>query len=166
MPEQRPSNCSKCTKPATIHLTQIVDGEIAKQDICGQCPHAARIGQADSINLVSGPKPKPKPIVHGIRAIEKGLCCPKCGFSQQSFEQFGRLGCPACYDVFADLLKPVFRKAHPGVEHKGKRPQKTPVSPQQIEALKRELQQCVNSEDYEGAAEIRDRISALEERLV
>ena len=166
MPEQRPSNCSKCANPETIHLTQIVDGEVEKQNMCEQCPHAAKVGQSNSIDLVSGPKPKTKPIVHGIRAIENGLCCPKCGFSQKSFEQFGRLGCPACYDVFADILKSVFQKAHPGVKHKGKRPQATPVSPQQIEALKRELQECVDSENYEKAAEIRDRISELEERLV
>ena len=165
MPDKRPSNCSKCTNPATIHLTQIVDGEIEKQDMCEQCPHAAKIGKAEFIDLVSGPKPKTKPIVHAIRSIENGLCCPKCGFSQSSLKQFGRLGCPTCYDAFAQDLESVFQKAHLGVKHKGKRPRGAPVSSEQLEVLKREMQQCVDNENYEGAAEIRDKIEQLEARI-
>ena len=94
------------------------------------------------------------------------MSCPKCGFNQESFKEFGRLGCPTCYDVFASDLEAVFRKAHRGVEHRGKRPVKhaKSVSQEEIEALKRELEERVASEDYEQAAVLRDRICELEGR--
>lgn len=167
MSDQRPSKCSHCANPATIHLTQIVDGEVKKQDLCQQCPNAAKINEAGAIDIVGVSKFKNKPIAHGMRAIGKGLACPKCGFTKQSFEEYGRLGCSICYDVFATELEPVFRKAHPGLEHKGKRPAKhaRTVSPEEIEALKRKLQERVESEDYEQAALLRDQIWELEGRV-
>ncbi len=135
--------------------------------MCQGCPHAAKASEASSIDIVGGFKVPSKPIVHGIRAIGKGITCPKCGFTLESFKEFGRLGCPICYDVFAFELEPVFRKAHPGVLHKGKRPGSCTetVSKEEIESLKRELQERVEKEDFEEAALLRDRIWELEGRV-
>jgi len=168
MSENRPSDCSHCSKPSTIYLTQIVDGEVKKQNLCQNCPHAAKATSADSVDIVEPSKEAPKPIVHGIRSIGDGLACPQCGFKQETFKEFGRLGCPSCYDVFGDQLQSVFQKAHKGVTHRGKRPAKYAhlVSQEEIDALKEELQAHVAKEEYEAAAALRDRIWELEGKIV
>ena len=167
MPDKRPTNCSHCTKPTTIHLTQIVDGKVKKLNMCQQCPHAMKATEAGSIDIVAPSKSTGKAIVHGIRPVGKGVTCPKCGLTQETFKEFGRLGCPTCYDVFATELEAVLRKAHRGVEHKGKRPAKLAqmVSDEEIAALKRKLQESVEVEDYEQAALLRDRIMEIESRV-
>ena len=168
MSENRPSNCSHCAKPSSIHLTQIVDGEVKKLSLCQDCPHAEKATSVEAVDIVEPSKAIGKPIAHGIRSIGAGLTCPKCGFKQETFKEFGRLGCPACYDVFASQLQSVFQKAHKGVTHRGKRPAKyaMTVSREEIEALKQELQAHVEKEEYEEAAALRDRIWELEGRGV
>ena len=160
MSEKRPSECSHCAKPSTVHLTQIVGGEVKKLDLCADCPMAKAVEDAGSMDIVE------KSNVPLLRPIGKGQACPKCGFTQESFKELGRLGCPSCYDAFATGLEPVFQKLHKGTTHKGKSPNKTiePALREEIEALKRELQERVDSEDYEQAAILRDRIWELEGR--
>jgi len=59
------------------------------------------------------------------------------------------------------------KKAHRGTSHKGKRPAKfePAFSLEEITALKNELKERVAREEYEKAAELRDRILELEARI-
>ncbi|OUW15397.1 MAG: hypothetical protein CBD18_08940 [Opitutales bacterium TMED158] len=166
MSDSRPNSCSQCSKPSSVYLTQILEGQVKKLSLCQNCPHAAKAQAVETVGIVDPSKAGAKPFTQGIRSIEGGLSCPNCGFKLETFKEFGRLGCPTCYDVFASQLKSVFQKVHKGMEHRGKRPTgcEASVSQEEIEALKRELQERVDKEEYEEAAALRDRIWKLEGR--
>jgi len=96
--------------------------------------------------------------------IEKGTGvqkCPGCGFSQADFKKTGRLGCPQCYETFADALGTLIKQMHKGTEHTGKVPQRlvrTLERESHLKELQRNLRKAVASEDFESAATLRDKI--------
>lgn len=50
--------------------------------------------------------------------------CPVCGFTPTDFSRLSRLGCPACYQHFAEQLAPLIHDMHRGGRrHIGKRPE-------------------------------------------
>ena len=167
MSEKLPKECSDCPNSKTVHLTQIVGGTVEKLAVCGACKLASQAGSPEKIDIVCE---MPAPIVPSgasVKAKKSGLVCPSCGFTEDAFKEFGRLGCPSCYGVFASDLEPVLRKAHRGLQHQGKYPEGKgqPVDPAEIEALKVSLKEHVANEEYEKAAELRDRIWELESKL-
>jgi hypothetical protein len=93
--------------------------------------------------------------------------CPACGMTWQQFKQTGQMGCPNDYALFAARLAPVIRRTQESfLQHVGK----VPASIRQSERgrslaaarLRRELQQALESENYELAAHLRDQLKALE----
>jgi len=167
MSEKLPEGCATCANEKTVHLTQIVGGSVNKLDLCEACPWAKKVATVEAVNIVCEAKPELELSGGGLKSIDRGLVCPECGFTQESFKESGRLGCPSCYEVFSSSLETVFRKAHRGLTHKGKVPAGFEIvaSPEEIALLKQELQEHVDREEYEKAAELRDRILELETRL-
>ncbi len=51
-----------------------------------------------------------------------GSPCPCCGMTMQDFSEKGRLGCPHCYEAFANQLASTIAGMHPLVSHVGKNP--------------------------------------------
>jgi protein arginine kinase activator len=93
-----------------------------------------------------------------------GQRCPACGFTQADFKKTGRLGCPECYDTFAEGLDSLLRAMHKGTRHAGKIPanlQKALQTEAELRSLQEELDRAVSTENYESAAELRDRIRQL-----
>jgi len=91
--------------------------------------------------------------------------CNVCGMSFDDFKRTGKIGCANCYNVFRDNLIPILRRLHGSTEHTGKIPAKTARSIQNenvVERLKQELAEAISKEEYERAAELRDRIRELE----
>jgi len=97
------------------------------------------------------------------------LRCPKCGFSQADFKKAGRLGCPECYDTFADGLESLLKSMHKGTQHVGKNPsqssRQTHDLNERLKDLQRKLDQAVASEDFEEAAVVRDEIKLTKNKL-
>lgn len=167
MSDKLPIGCTECEKFKSVHLTQIVGDDVKTLHLCNDCPLAKDAANIETVDIVYSVKPSLKSGDSEIKSIGRGLSCPKCGFTQESFKEFGRLGCPCCYDVFASSLDAVLRKAHRGVKHKGKSPAnfEPPVDVEEINALKEVLKKHVDREEYEKAAELRDRIWELESRI-
>ena len=91
--------------------------------------------------------------------------CPVCGFSQGDFKKTGRLGCGACYETFAEGLASLLKGMHKGSAHVGKVPARAVRSIEresQMKTLQRDLRKAVAAEDYESAAQLRDRIKQFE----
>ncbi len=162
----RPQGCEHCKEPATIHLTQIIGGKLCKVDLCAKCPKAKNIEENTGFSLAdellglgAGENIKPQ---------EGELVCPVCGFSQPEFKKSGRLGCPACYDTFAEGLSSLLKTMHRGVKHTGKMPARFQRG-EQIRARVRELQdqlrEAVRSENFEEAARLRDQIRQIESQI-
>ena len=169
--------CKICNKnPATIHIQEIVNGEKKTLHICAEC--AAKKSKEDPVlqgfnlaemlyslsgQLGTGDAEKPEPLKEGD---ETQSVCQKCGWDTGKFRKTGRLGCASCYEVFCDIITPALANMHRGVLHVGKVPGLDATDPSgrrpmEIMKLQRELEDCVRREDFERAAEIRDKINAL-----
>jgi len=92
--------------------------------------------------------------------------CEVCGLTYSQFRKKGLLGCPSCYEVFADVLEPLLERAHGGEsQHLGKIPARAgddQARQQRLLQLRRELDRSVRAEQYETAARIRDQVRQLE----
>ena len=162
--------CQICNKnDATIHLTEIVDGVRTEMHICEQCAIEQDIAVKSHIPI--------NELLSNLLAVqpsddelagpsERELVCPDCGFTLAQFRKEGVLGCPRDYEIFEKTLLAIIEKAHDGkTTHCGKIPLKTPGNTKkQMELLKlrQQLDAAVQSEDYELAAELRDRIKQRE----
>lgn len=94
------------------------------------------------------------------------LKCEGCGMTQSDFKKSGRLGCSRCYETFEANLMPLLKGMHKGEQHIGKVPpgfSTNQVSAEKLKLLRRELDAAVRSENFEAAAQIRDRIRKLEQ---
>jgi protein arginine kinase activator len=97
--------------------------------------------------------------------------CGVCGATFEDFINGGKLGCPDCYDTFRDRMRGVLKNIQGSVKHTGKgsdeaRRLKAQTAPKELteeEKLKNELELAIKNEEYEKAAELRDKIKALRE---
>jgi protein arginine kinase activator len=67
--------------------------------------------------------------------------------------------------AFQNQLDPLILNVHGESEHKGKRPRRATGSSElrtQLIRLRREMKEAVESENYERASELRDRIRNIE----
>ena len=158
--------CQKCHKTnATVHIKQIINGESSERLLCQECAEKEKLtpfftGGADS--LFSGFFSDS--ILGGGLHTEKKVC-PLCRSTKSDLARTGRAGCAECYNVFADELARIIYGIHGNAIHSGSAPGKRIeelTKRDEIDALKKEQEEAVLSENYEKAAEIRDKIKALE----
>lgn len=154
--------CDHCAKPAVVHNTVIVNGKMAEVHLCEDHAAAAGIqmpGHAPIHQLLGQLAQQAGP------SRPRGPACPECGHTFHDFKTSGLLGCPACYDAFASTVAPVIERAHGGAtEHVGHAPRRADDTRQRaalLQQLMRELDGAVAAEQYERAAELRDRIKEL-----
>lgn len=159
-------NCEKCKqREATVHLTEIVEGQKIEYHFCQECAHAEGV-------TIQAQLPLGK-VLEGLALqsqAEKELAairCPVCGMSFLEFRQHQLLGCPNDYEAFDAVLTPLLARAHEGATaHVGKIPVNAAEAERRQSRLLRlrgELKQAVRAEDYERAAALRDDIKKLEE---
>jgi protein arginine kinase activator len=85
----------------------------------------------------------------------------------RDFRDSGRLGCAQCYQSFEDHLRDLLRRLHGSSQHVGER-YVLPGARGEVDATSRlldlrdKLRRAVESENFELAAELRDRIRVLE----
>lgn len=160
MSESRPKNCSHCKLPTTLHLTKVINGEALKIALCSSCPSAQQLKNGVGWDLLDSPKP----LIQTRLPSGSGARCPGCGLTPADFKEHGRLGCGRCYDAFEAKLTPLLKSLHRGSCHVGKAPRgkRRSVPPEQIEALRKRLDEHVSREEYEMAAVLRDQLRSLE----
>ncbi len=156
--------CDVCKQnPATVFLTQIVDGKMQKVNLCESCSKEKGVPDPTGFALAD--------LLLGLGAaqeLDRGggvQKCPVCGFTQADFKKTGRLGCATCYETFGEGLQALLKGMHKGTAHVGKVPSRmlrTLEREQTLKGLHRDLRKAVAEEDYESAAQIRDRIRKLE----
>ncbi len=154
--------CEACGKrPATVHLTQMVNNEVKKLHLCEICAaeHGLDVNGAISItDVLLG--------LGGAGEKEElaDKACPHCRMRLEDFRKSSRLGCQHCYEAFAAELAPLLEAMHRGAQHVGKQPAGAGTAPAaaSLLELRKELQAAVKAENYETAARIRDRIRDLE----
>ena len=152
--------CEICKeKQATVHFKQVCDGSARDLYICGACAAkkgfdvSAPMGLTDFLFGLGAPKDTEK-----APAVDKA--CPACHMRRSDFRKTSRLGCPSCYDTFAEELDPMLDDMHHGRVHVGKVPVgATPLS--RVAALRKSLAAVVAAQNFEEAARLRDLIRQL-----
>ncbi len=160
--------CEHCKKAqATFHLTNITrEGEKIERHLCERCAIEEGLVQVHKPNFNAEILENFIAAAKSSSSGDMDLLCDECGISYVEFRNQGLLGCPKDYDTFKELLLPLIERAHDGATHHiGKSPGSlgtTRTTQQEIRRLKRQLDEAVAAEDYERAAELRDRIADLE----
>jgi protein arginine kinase activator len=164
--------CDNCgEREAAIHLTQIVNNSVTTMHLCEQCAAEKGVETASGVakfplgdflaSLGTG----------GAAGTGEGAgeACPTCGATLRDFRVTGRLGCAACYTTFEAHLRDLLRRLHGSSQHVGERyaaPVGAPEepAPPSVETgqLRERLRQAIAEENFELAAELRDRLKVLE----
>lgn len=162
MDEEQPM-CEECQKErATWHITTFIQGRPVQQHLCEECYRKAEgaSGRADGAfaSLIAAMVPE-------LKDMPRRQCL-SCGLDYLEFRQSMRLGCPRDYEAFEKPLEELLERIHGAIRHNGKVP---PTAGRQeavrsrVRSLRRQQRKAIAEENYELAAELRDRIKRLEE---
>jgi protein arginine kinase activator len=157
--EERDMKCHSCSKPATVHLTDLVDGKKKELHLCQACAEEQQLVTKQELNLPAILQTLIGPHIGQVSDDLARLTCPSCGIKYMEFRAEGRLGCPNDYAVFRVGLEPLLQRIHRSGRHVGKTPRHQPASAAwlaEMVELRRQLQTAVEAEDYEEAARLRD----------
>ena len=159
--------CDNChERDAVVNLTTIESNAVRQLHLCEQC--AAERGVETS---VATPK---HPLGLFLEAVQKQSVpasvedgkCAFCGLTMKDFRDTGRLGCARCYTTFESSMRELLRRVHGGPRHIG-RAYRAPKDETLEKAgvlgdLREKLRRAIEQEQFETAAELRDRIKVLE----
>jgi protein arginine kinase activator len=163
--------CENCKeREGILTVTTVVGGESRKVLLCEKC--AAERG------VEPEPVPAPQigqllqklhqqPAMSGPGGVirDQGRC-DFCSATLGDFRATGRLGCPRCYAAFETSLRDLLRRVHGSARHIGRQyeaPQRDELQRQtQVGELRAQLKRAIEAEQFELAADIRDRLRVLE----
>ena len=159
--------CQNCGKNnANVRYMQVINGDKMELILCENCANEMNIGMNFNFGIndvfssffddFAGFKTVAMP------EITK---CKTCGLTYDEFSKSGMLGCENCYTTFGERLDNVLKRLHGSnrqlaskkIDKKGKKNEKL-----EIDKLKDELKICIEKEEYEKAAILRDKIKKLE----
>ncbi len=161
--------CSNCgQREGVVSLTQVKEGEVHTSSLCAQCAADKGIetGFAMADTPLGGFLAKLGESVDPDAPLTATLeiRCPGCTASLRDFRETGRVGCAQCYVAFDAPLRELLRRLHGSTHHTGMQYDRGDVSLVQAEPgktdleLREQLRRAVESEQFERAAELRDRL--------
>ena len=164
--------CQKCNlKEANTYVKRIINGKVSEYHLCNECAekmgysNMMSTGFKDFSNLLGGLFGEPSN--DSLMQIKR---CPCCGNSISDIINSGKVGCAECYSVFKRELMPSIKKIHGNTVHCGKgstvksSDSKRNDTDLIIKDLKQKLADAVEKQQFELAAQLRDRINNLENK--
>lgn len=159
--------CDNChERDAVVHLTQIENNAVSQIHLCEQC--AAERGVETTVAEVKHPLGE---LLHAVQAQmlpagDPEERCEFCGCTMADFRATGRWGCPHCYATFESSMRGLLRRLHGSSQHVGENyqvPQSEAVErTAKLAELRERLRRAIETEQFELAADLRDRIRVLE----
>ncbi len=160
--------CDDChEQDAVVQLTAIKDNVVVQLHLCERC--AAARGVETTVNTL----PK-HPLGEFLQSVQQQLVttpsdatrCSFCGSTMADFKATGRWGCDRCYSQFEGGIRELLRRVHGHSRHIG-RAYESPRSETLQQAavlgqLRERLRRAIEGEQFEQAAELRDRIRGME----
>ena len=171
--------CQKCQKnEVTTHIKRVINGELEEYKLCGECAKEMGYGNlfmdfstsfADDFNSLFGSF-----FENALPARTQATRCENCGSSYTDIQRTGMMGCADCYKLFESELMPTIRKLHGNTSHCGKNSaafraegrekslEKTEEPVNKLDKLHSQLNRAIENQQFEMAAELRDKIKAME----
>ncbi len=164
--------CQQCeTREAVVLLKKVEGGEVRELHLCERCAaergvpageESAKTPLGAFLAAMGADPVADSPLSAGAALAE----CPGCGATLQDFRRTGRLGCAECWTTFEGPLRGLVRRVHGATRHVGEhyaRPGAEPADPADLlRRLREQLAAAVLDENFEAAAELRDRLRGLE----
>ncbi len=160
--------CQSCGQnTANTHIKTIVNGELTEHHLCAKC--AGQMGYGSLFdgmsmsNLIGSFFAGAG--VQNLPPMAQAARCEMCGSTFSDIARSGKVGCADCYMLYRDQLLPTVQRVHGNTNHIGKVPAsagKQMTRANEIEALKRALQEAVAAQEFERAAQLRDEIREKE----
>jgi protein arginine kinase activator len=151
--------CEICKdREASVHFKQVSNGNSREMFVCETCAAANGFDAKSPLSMAD--------LLFGAGSLmEKQPAapdkkCPVCGLRSRDFRKLQRLGCAACYETFSDELVPMLAAMQKGARHVGKVPAGETTN-DEVAALQQALERAVAAQDFEEAAQLRDKIRAL-----
>lgn len=150
--------CDDCKQKPAKHFFKNVVGD--QKNILHLCEECAR-----KRNLLNDKKPSPIELLHKISEKishdDDRVVCSVCCLSLAEFKKIGRFGCSNCLSVFEPYIKALIKEVQESEKHIGKRAKTGGRRAIEIFRLREELRRALEKEDYEDAAQIRDKLKTL-----
>ena len=78
--------CHHCEKQATVHLTQILNGQMHKMDLCESCAQAKGVTNPENLSISNLMDKVELEVDSGTTE----MVCESCGTTHQEFKKGGR----------------------------------------------------------------------------
>ena len=159
---ERHIECGECKKAVRVLYTEIIGKSMTRVAMCNDCPFLREKLRGRSQDITTFTE----------------VVCGGCGMTLDAVKMGSNLGCPLCYEIFAEELAqelltserlavktPVIKKGT--LLHTGRRPEQAgeKLPSFQLYTLHQALTETLNREDYEQAALLRDQIKKLTEGM-
>lgn len=166
-------NCENCkNKKATVFYA---DDTGRQHSLCADC--AAPLGKIATYKPANNQCSTftPSPTLFSLASQDTPKCffsqdtdskeilCPYCATSLQNATESGRVGCPECYDAFSDYLFPATLPYEQALGARMPSSYRSALDrTRSITDLRSRIKTAIECENYELAAELRDKIRKLE----
>ena len=171
--------CEKCKiREANLQYTEIINDIKREHHFCLQCakdldyaPKALFDSDLPLAKLLSSLLSE---TIASKGNDSAGIVCPTCNTTYEDFVANSRFGCKDCYEVFGLLIDGNIKQLQGSDMHNGKRPKimasskvnNIDIEPSlnakdNVEELRRLLDIAIKDEEYEKAAEYRDKIKKM-----
>lgn len=165
--------CEKCKgREATTHVKRVVNGRYEEYMLCADCAHEMGFDNVFSFEMPDMFSGLVQSLFGALPARSGASRCPECGSTFGDIQNTGKVGCAECYRVFRSELMPSIKRIHGNTAHCGKIPYT--VEPDgkkdnqkkrnqtELERMNSELKAAVEAQNFERAAELRDKIREME----
>jgi protein arginine kinase activator len=158
--------CENCKeREGVVKLTSVVGGQAKEIRLCEKCAAERGVQQEPTPPPQIGQllqKLHHQPVAGPADAVR----CDFCSATLGDFRATGRLGCPRCYSAFEKALRDLLRRVHGSARHIGRHyepPRHDELERQTaVGDLRAQLKRAIEAEQFELAADLRDRLRVLE----
>lgn len=180
--------CQKCkVREAAVTITKSIHNMQITMHLCPECSKNFSPGVQKQISGVNNILMSMMDSVDMLETESENIrSCERCGMTFEDFRKKGTVGCEECYNVYRDKFESILKRLHGSYQHVGlsyegikhavppkshgmekkllkKEEIKQESVSEQIENLKKALDEAVAKEEYEEAAKIRDMIKIMED---
>jgi protein arginine kinase activator len=160
--------CDVCgERDAVVKVTQVGEQGKTLVQMCERCAAERNIETTVSLSK--------NPLGEFLLDLQKQTSpspadtarCNFCNATLRDFRATGRLGCARCYTAFEPSLRDLLRRVHGSSKHLGRRYESPDIAmtdeQTELHELRERLRRAIDAEQFELAAELRDRIKVMGE---